>query len=63
MTAPELERTMLTEPEHAEGLLQKLSAQGRVRVAVREDAELGYCYDAGERDERAAVRSERGAAR
>jgi hypothetical protein len=60
MTAPELALTMRTEPEHAEALLQKLSAQGRVRVAVREDAELGYRYDAGEE---AAVRAERGAAR
>jgi hypothetical protein len=42
VTAPELARVMRTDDEHAEKLLMRLSAGGRVRVAVREDAELAY---------------------
>jgi type IV secretory pathway TrbD component len=42
MTAPELARVMRTDDDHAERLLMRLSAGGRVRVAVREDAELAY---------------------
>jgi MFS family permease len=42
VTAPDLARAMHTDDEHAEVLLTHLSARGRVRVAVRDDAELAY---------------------
>jgi type IV secretory pathway TrbD component len=42
VTAPELARVMRTDDDHAETLLMRLSAGGRVRVAVRDDAELAY---------------------
>lgn len=42
LTAPELARAMHTDEAHAAGLLSRLSAAGRVRVAVRDDAELAY---------------------
>ena len=41
-TAAELARIMSTKEEHAEGLLSRLSAHGRARVDVRDDAELAY---------------------
>lgn len=42
LTAPELARTMHTDEAHAESLLSRLSTGGRVRVAVRDDAEFAY---------------------
>jgi hypothetical protein len=42
ITAAELARTMRTDEPHAEALLSRLSAGGRVRVAVRDDADLAY---------------------
>ena len=42
LTAPELARVMRTDQEHAEALLSGLSAGGRARVEVRDDAELAY---------------------
>jgi type IV secretory pathway TrbD component len=42
LTAAELAIAMRTDDQHAERLLMRLSASGRVRVAVREDAELAY---------------------
>ena len=42
MTAEELARMMRTDTGHAERLLSRLSVEGRVRVAVRDDAELTY---------------------
>ena len=41
-TAPELAKAMLTDEDHAQALLASLSASGRVRVDVRDDAELAY---------------------
>ena len=42
LTAPELATLMRTDQEHAEALLSGLSAGGRARVEVRDDAELAY---------------------
>jgi hypothetical protein len=42
MTAPELASAMHTDEPHAESLLARLSAHGRARVDVRDDAELAY---------------------
>jgi hypothetical protein len=42
ITAAELARTMRTDEANAQALLSQLSAVGRVRVAVREDADLAY---------------------
>src|SRR5262249_45616495 len=42
LTAAELGRRMHTDEAHAAQLLAGLSAAGRVRVAVRDDAELSY---------------------
>jgi hypothetical protein len=44
-TAPELARAMQTDEDHALTLLGRLSAKGRVRVDVRDDAELAYRSD------------------
>jgi len=41
-TAPQLAKEMQTDEAHAQGLLASLSAAGRVRVDVRDDAELAY---------------------
>jgi hypothetical protein len=41
-TAAQLAKAMQTDEAHAQGLLARLSASGRVRVDVREDAELTY---------------------
>jgi hypothetical protein len=41
-TAAELAKAMQTDEDHAQSLLGRLSARGRVRVDVREDAELAY---------------------
>ncbi|HEX3345041.1 MAG TPA: hypothetical protein VHS09_10745 [Polyangiaceae bacterium] len=41
-TAADLARVMRTTDAHAEGLLSRLSAHGRARVDVRDDAELAY---------------------
>jgi hypothetical protein len=41
-TAPDLAKAMQTDEAHAEGMLARLSALGRVRVDVRDDAELAY---------------------
>jgi hypothetical protein len=41
-TAADLARIMKTDEAHAEGLLSRLSAHGRARVDVRDDAELAY---------------------
>ena len=47
-TAADLARIMSTKEDHAEGLLSRLSAHGRARVDVRDDAELAYqVSDAG----------------
>jgi type IV secretory pathway TrbD component len=42
MTATELAAAMQTDAVHAEHLLSKLSVEGRVRVDVRDDADLAY---------------------
>ena len=42
LTAPELAAMMQTDQAHAESLLGRLSAHGRARVDVRDDAELAY---------------------
>jgi hypothetical protein len=47
LTAPEVASAMRTDEGHAESLLARLSARGRARVAVRDDAELSYRLDAG----------------
>jgi hypothetical protein len=57
LTAAQLAAAMQTEEEHAQGLLGRLSASGRVRVDVREDAELAYRPE-GEASEQ-ATRGER----
>jgi hypothetical protein len=44
-TAPELAKAMQTDADHAQSLLGRLSAKGRVRVDVRDDAELAYRSD------------------
>lgn len=50
-TAADLARIMSTTEDHAEGLLSRLSAHGRARVDVRDDAELAYrVSDAGRAD-------------
>jgi hypothetical protein len=41
-TAAELAKAMQTDEDHAQGLLTRLSTEGRVRVDVRDDAELAY---------------------
>lgn len=41
-TAADLARAMHTDERHAESLLAHLSAEGRARVDVRDDAELAY---------------------
>jgi hypothetical protein len=41
-TADELAAAIGTDLVHAEALLARLAAEGRARVAVREDAELAY---------------------
>jgi hypothetical protein len=51
-TAGELATAMRTDTPHAEALLGRLSAGGRVRVEVRDDAELGYGYEAGDEADR-----------
>ena len=38
----DLAKAMQTDEEHAQALLGRLSASGRVRVDVRDDAELSY---------------------
>ena len=47
LTAPELAREMKTDVEHAEGMLSRLSATGRARVEVTEEAELAYRVEEG----------------
>jgi hypothetical protein len=44
-TAAELATAMQTDEDHAQALLASLSAAGRVRVDVRDDAELAYRAD------------------
>ncbi len=48
-TAAQLARAMQTDEDHAQALLGKLSASGRVRVDVRDDAELAYRAEPSER--------------
>ena len=50
-TAAELARAMHTDESLAETLLARLSAHGRVRVDVREDADLAYRVDTGAPEE------------
>jgi hypothetical protein len=47
-TAGDLARVMRTDVGHAETLLGRLSANGRARVDVREDADLAYRVSEGE---------------
>jgi hypothetical protein len=42
MTAADLARCMKTDEPHAERLLSELSALGRARVAVSDEAQLSY---------------------
>ena len=56
MRPPELAAVLQTTEAHAERLLSVLSAEGRVRVHVGEDAELAYAAPAGE-DPQAARRA------
>jgi hypothetical protein len=48
LTAAQLAEAMRTDERHAEALLAQLSAAGRVRVEVRDDAELAYRTEAGD---------------
>jgi hypothetical protein len=48
MTAAQLAEAMHTNEEHAQALLAQLSVGGRVRTAVRDDAELAYRVEDGE---------------
>jgi hypothetical protein len=45
VTAAQLAAEMHTDEDHAQSLLGRLSAHGRVRVDVRDDAELAYRVD------------------
>lgn len=63
LTAPELARTMHTDETHAAGLLSRLSAAGRVRVAVRDDAELAYREEGDEAGAAPEAEPSRGAER
>lgn len=49
-TAADLAKAMQTDEEHAEHLLSALSVEGRVRVDVRDDAELAYRVEGAEAD-------------
>jgi hypothetical protein len=48
LTAADLAQVMRTDEEHAEVLLSGLSAVGRARVEVRDDAELAYRVATGD---------------
>jgi hypothetical protein len=58
LTAAEVSRTLSIEEPYAERLLSDLSAEGRVRVAVREDAELSYRPSSPDLDEASAETEE-----
>jgi hypothetical protein len=58
VTAKELAKAMQTDESRAEKLLARLSAAGRARVEVREDADLAYRPESERADSAAAKRAQ-----